>query len=90
MYQFYEESNEAHDAESDGSSDSDLLELFPVRLCASPDQSDGVLSELLARLDELSDLIHYFEFIKLLDLSNTMRSAIYCSNSSNLDRKIRT
>lgn len=33
--QFYEESNEAHDAESNSCSNSDFLELTTIRLCAS-------------------------------------------------------
>ena len=56
--QLHEESNESHESKANSSSYSNLLELLPVRLGASLDESDGVLSELLHRLHRLGYLIH--------------------------------
>jgi hypothetical protein len=53
-----EEADESHDGESDGGGDGDLLELLPVRLCASLHQPDRVLAELPDGLDGCGDLIH--------------------------------
>merc|ERR1719430_2677091 len=52
------EPNEAHYAKAYCSGNSNLGELFPVRLCAPFDQPYGVLAELLQRLQVLLDLIH--------------------------------
>lgn len=57
--EFYEESNEAHDAESDSCSDSNLLELTTVGFRAPFDQSEWVFSESTSRLINFQDLIHF-------------------------------
>lgn len=56
---FHKEANEAHYAKSDGGSDCDFLEFPPVGLCATLDQSDGVLGEEAAGFAEFHYLIHF-------------------------------
>lgn len=56
--EFDKESNEAHDGKSNCCCHGNLLEFFSIWLCASFDESDGVLDELPAGLHELHDLIH--------------------------------
>merc|ERR1711994_351131 len=56
--ELHEESNETHQGESDGCSNSNFLEFFPVRLGASLHQPDGILSKLSHWLHCLGDLIH--------------------------------
>lgn len=58
MDQLDEETNETHDGETDRGGDGDLLELPLVWLGASLDETDGVLGELAARLNEQIDLVH--------------------------------
>lgn len=60
MYQFHEETDESHDAESDSGGDGNLLELPAVRLGAALDQSDRVLGERAAGFVEFRQLIHFF------------------------------
>ena len=55
-----EESDESHQREANGCGDGDLLELLPVGLGASLDQSDGVLAELFEGLELSGDLVHDF------------------------------
>ena len=50
MDQFHEESNESHDTETNSGCHGNLLELFPVGLCAALHQSAGIFVELLSRL----------------------------------------
>lgn len=57
--EFYEESNESHDAESNGCGDSDLLELPTVGFRASFDKSEGIFGESTSGLIYFQDLIHF-------------------------------
>ena len=54
------ETDESHQREPDGCGNRDLLELLPVWLGASLDQSDGVLAELFEGLELSGDLVHDF------------------------------
>lgn len=56
-----EEANEAHDAETDGGGERDLLEFLSVGLGALLDESIRVLEELLAWLDDFVDLVHLLQ-----------------------------
>lgn len=58
VYQLNEESNESHDAEANGSGNSDLLELLAVGLGAALDQADGVLGEEASRFSEFNNFVH--------------------------------
>lgn len=59
MDEFHEESNKAHNAESNCRGDGNLLELFAVGLGAALDQAQRVLGEGTARFTELHNLIHF-------------------------------
>lgn len=58
VYQLDEETNESHDAEANGSGNSDLLELLAVGLGAALDQADGVLGEEASRFSEFNNFVH--------------------------------
>ena len=58
-----EETNEAHDGESDGGGHRDLLVLLPVGFGAALHQPDRVLGELTQRIHVQIHLVH-FEPIK--------------------------
>lgn len=58
MYQLDEETNEAHDAEANGSGNCDLLELLAVGLRAALDKADGVLGEEASRFSEFNNFVH--------------------------------
>jgi len=58
VYQFYEETDKAHDAEAYGGGNGDFLELLAVGLGAALHQADRVLGEGASRLGELYDLVH--------------------------------
>merc|ERR1712137_989551 len=53
-----EEADESHDGEADGGGHGNLLELFPVWLCAFLYETDGILGELPGRVNQLHNLIH--------------------------------
>lgn len=59
MDQFDEEPDEAHNAEADGRSDCDFLELLSVGLRAALDQTQRVLGEHASGVAELDDLVHF-------------------------------
>lgn len=57
--EFHEESNESHDAETDGGGNSDLLEFPSVGLCATFHQTKWVLGKQTSWLSEFDNLIHF-------------------------------
>lgn len=58
MDQFDKETDKAHNAETNGGGDSDLLEFFAVGFGATFYQTDRVLGESASRFTEFHNFIH--------------------------------
>lgn len=59
MNEFHEETNESHDAETNGGGNGDLLEFSSIWFCATLNQSNGVLGEGAARFTVFDNFIHF-------------------------------
>lgn len=59
--EFDEETDEAHDAESNSGSNSNLLEFTAIWFCAPFHQTNGIFGEQTAGLTEANKLIHFFD-----------------------------
>lgn len=58
MDQFNEETNEAHDAETNSGGNGNLLELFAIGFGATFHQTDGVLGEDTTGFTEFNNFVH--------------------------------
>lgn len=70
MDEFNKETNKAHDAESNGCGNCNLLEFTAIWLCASFHQSDGIFGEQTARFTEFDNLIHVCRLIAEITKKN--------------------
>lgn len=63
MDEFNEETNEAHDTETDGGGDSNLLKFTTIWFCAPFHQTNGIFGKQTSWFAEFDNLIHFLRLI---------------------------